>query len=287
MIWGLNFVSASLALEDVPVWIFRVVTFGGGAVILFAVTLTRRIALLPPRRRDLIHLTVAGFFGVAGFGALSALALLHTSVGRASICVYLMPVWVALLGRVILKERLGRARILAILIGVTGLVILMYPLLSAGEMTGVLAATGAGISWAIGTIYLKWAKVPAHPLMITVWHLAVAALVSAVGIVIWQQNWPSEISSSAWAGLVFTTVMGTAAAYLIWFNLVTRLPASTAGLGTLLVPVFGLLAAMVLLAEQPTVADTFGLALVLTAGLLTLMARPFTPSVPAKPGTSH
>ena len=54
----------------------------------------------------------------------------------------------------------------------------------------------------------------------------------------------------------------------------TRLPAATAGLGTLLVPVVGVLASVLLLGERPTAADLMGFALIFIAALCALGSGP-------------
>ncbi|WGW10596.1 DMT family transporter [Saxibacter everestensis] len=282
-IWGLNFVSATYALESFTPWMLRVVTFLGGALILAVVAAARKISLRLLRPRDALHLAIAGTFSVAGFGALSALALLNTTAGRASVCLYLMPIWVALLSKVVLRENLGRNRTAAVLIGIAGLSVLLVPLLKSGLSYGALAATGAGLSWAIGTVYLKWARVPSHQLTVTIWQLVAGGIVSVIGAILWHESFPTQITMHASWGIAYTTIMGTAVAYLLWFGAIARLPASTAGLGTLLVPVFGMLASIVLLGERPTITDIIGFSLIFVAGLLALPSRARTASAHPSP----
>lgn len=61
-------------------------------------------------------------------------------------------------------------------------------------------------------------------------------------------------------------------AYQLWFKVLDQLPAGTAGLGTLLVPVFGVIAAAIVLGERPTPADLIGFALILMAAVIALRA---------------
>ncbi|MBL3687901.1 DMT family transporter [Leucobacter zeae] len=278
VIWGVNFVSARFALDAMSPWGFRAVSFGAGAAILFALAPILRVRLRLPRRIDLLHLAVAGTFGIAGFGVLSAVSLLNTTAGRTSIVVYTMPIWVALLGRVWLGERLGPRRVVSVWVGIAGLAVLLVPLLRGGPSLGELAALGAALSWALGTVYLKWAAVDAAPLAITAWQLGAGAVVSLVALALdGGPVFRAAPDAAAWAGIVYSTLIGTVFAYVLWFQVVQRLPASVAGLGTLLVPVFGMAAGMLLLGEHPTAADIAGFALIFIAGLLALGG----PAVPA------
>lgn len=271
LLWGINFVAGKSALEAFTVWEFRAVTFGGGAVILAVVALVRRIPLRVPGRGKLIQLLVAGTLGVGGFGVFSAIALLNTTAGRTTICVYTMPIWVVLFARIVLGEPLTRSRIASIMLGAAGLAVLAWPLVAAGEWIGPLAALAAALSWAIGTVLLKRADIAAPPLATTTWQLVAGTVVSLIGLWLGPRTEPFAPTVPALLGVLYSLALGTIAAYIIWFGLLQRIPAGAAGIGTLLVPVFGVLASLALLGEVPSPADIVGLLLIAGAALLPIL----------------
>ena len=67
-------------------------------------------------------------------------------------------------------------------------------------------------------------------------------------------------------------MVGSTLAYLLWFEIVLRLPAMTASLGVLSVPVVGTVASMLLLGEWPTGTDVVGFVLILAAAACVLLA---------------
>ena len=73
--------------------------------------------------------------------------------------------------------------------------------------------------------------------------------------------------------LSFTALGGTALGYLLWFGAVARLPAGTAGLGSLLAPVVGVTGSALLLGERPSATDLCGFLLVILAALCALRVR--------------
>jgi drug/metabolite transporter (DMT)-like permease len=75
---------------------------------------------------------------------------------------------------------------------------------------------------------------------------------------------------------VVSGLLGTGAAYGLWFTIIRRLPAMTASLGVLGSPVIGVIASVLVLGERPTAADVTGFALILAASALTLLSRPST-----------
>ena len=56
--------------------------------------------------------------------------------------------------------------------------------------------------------------------------------------------------SLGWIG--YNGLIGMGLAYFLWFEVIDRLPAMTASLGSLLVPVVGVIGSAVLLGERPT-----------------------------------
>ena len=270
VLWGVNFVAAKFALQSFGIWTFRTISFGLGAGLLAMAAPLLGASLKVDKPVDRLYLAIAGIFSCAGFGAFSAIALLNASTGRTAICVYTMPIWVTLLSRLVLKEDLTKPRLLSLLLGIVGLTVLLIPLMQAGISYGAFAAIGAAISWAIGTVFLKWAKVKASPLAIAVWQVLAGAVASGVILFAVNEEPWTIVTGSAWAGLIYSTVIGTALAYLLWFQIIQRLPSSTASLGTLLVPVFGVIASFIFLSEIPSIADVIGFCFIFIASIIAL-----------------
>ena len=270
IIWGLNWPSARLGLQDFSPWIFRTISFGASALILLAIAKRRGISLHIERGAARRHLAVAGLLSIGGFGVLAAFAQLATTTSRTAICAYTMPIWATLLARFVLGERLDAWRSSALLMGVGGLLVLFWPLLGEGLPVGALYALGSAVSWAAGTVYLKWARIKGHPIAITAWQLVAGTIAVAIGLLIDGVEIGADIRPSSIAGLLYSTFIGTALAYLLWFQSVSRLPASTAGLGTLLVPAIGVVASILLLGDRPTGHDLIGFGLIFVAALCAL-----------------
>ena len=101
---------------------------------------------------------------------------------------------------------------------------------------------------------------------ISAWQLVVALVVTFAGALTFEGSlhlWPAP--ARALRALAFSGLVGSAFAYVLWFEVVRRLPATTAALGLLSVPVIGIVASVLILGERLTVADIVGSALILTA----------------------
>jgi drug/metabolite transporter (DMT)-like permease len=271
--WGLTWPAMKIALNEIPPFSMRVGTSGLATLTLFALAFLQdrniRIRSTVARR----HLVVAGCLNVAFFTIFSAFAQLATTTSRVTVVTYTMPIWAALLAYPILGERLNLTRGVSLLLCAAGLTVLVYPLIGSSDLIGLVLALATAVSWAAGTVYLKWARIDADPMAIAAWQLLVALLVTTAGLPLFEGSlhlWPVH-PSALWA-LVFVGVAGSAFAYLLWFEIVRRLPAMTASLGVLSVPVIGIVASMLVLGERPTVPDIIGFALILAAAAGVLLA---------------
>src|SRR5262249_24726736 len=172
-------------------------------------------------------------------------------------------------------QRLNAAAAIGVLLCLAGLAVLIWPVAAAGSPVGLLLALGAALSWAAGTLYLNWARIKGDGIAITAWQLLISFVVIVVIVAAfggWPHLWP--LSGPAILALAYHGIIGTGIAYFLWFDIVGRLPASTASLGSLCVPVIGILSAVVVLGERPSAMDALGFALIFAAAASVLL-QPF------------
>jgi drug/metabolite transporter (DMT)-like permease len=274
VLWGLNWPAVRVALTEIPPWTLRTMGLALAAASLFALALARRRSLRVPEGKRL-QLALAGLLNIAGFNVMTAFAQLNTATSRAAIVTYTMPLFATGFAYVALQEIPDRLQRIGLVLGTVGLAVLLFPLTrEVGMPLGVGFALGAAISWAAGTVYLKRARIQAEPLAIAAWQLVAGALAAGLGMLLFEGLvQPLPLSAPVLIALAYHIVLAQALAYLLWFEVVARLAAGTAALGTLGIPVIGVLGAMLLLGERPTFADLTGFALILAAAATILLPR--------------
>jgi len=269
--WGLNWVAARFILQALQPWALRTVGIGLGALTLVATAAVTRVPLAVPRG-EWLKILIAGFFNVLVFNVCSAYAQVYGTTSRAIVIAYSMPIWAALLARFVLKEKLGAAKLAALALCAAGLAILIWPLMRSGFPLSALFALGCAWSWAAGTIYLKWANIKAPTLASAAWQLLFGSLMLAAGMLAFEglpPLWSLPPSIVAWIG--YNGLIGMGFTYFLWFVVVARLPTATASLGTLLVPVMGVLGSAWLIGERPSPTDAIGFALIFAAAASVLL----------------
>jgi drug/metabolite transporter (DMT)-like permease len=271
--WGLTWPAMKIALGEFPPFSMRLGTSGIATLTLFTLALVQRRDIRIRNAVTGLHLVVAGSLNVACFTVLTAFAQLATTTSRVAVLTYSMPIWAALFARIVLGERLTTVRSIALLLCVGGLAVLIQPLIGTGDVVGIALALTTAVSWAAGTVYLKWARIDADPMAIALWQLVVALGFTIVGLLLVEGSphlWPVDLVPLG--ALVFSGLVGSALAYLLWFEIVRRLPAMTASLGVLSAPVVGIAGSLLVLGERPSLHDVIGFVLILAAAACVLLA---------------
>lgn len=266
LLWGLNWPAVKLALAGFSPWTLRAVGLGLGAVLLALIATAMRRPLAVPQGHR-VALVIAAFLTVAGFNICAVFAQLAMPTSRAAILTFTMPLWAALFAALFAGERIDSLRAAALCCGAVGLALLAkpyWPALAAGTMpAGLVFVLGAAISWAAGTVYTKHRGLPGDPLGLAAWQLGIGAAFAGLGALAFEVP-RIDLANPVVAGaFAYHVVLALALAYLLWFQLLERVPSATAALGTLLIPVFAVMGSTLVLDEQPTLTDFAGFGLVL------------------------
>ena len=282
--WGLNWPVMKLLMREWPPFSFRIFAGGGAILVLLAIARWQGDALLP-KRDQWRRLVVASFLNVSSWSLVAPLSLFWLDASEAAIIAYTMPVWATILAWPFLGEQPTWQRIAGLLLGMAGVTLLM-----AGQLASVPAAEvwaklpGAGfilltaLMFASGTVFTKRFPVQMPPVPMVAWQLAIGlSPVVLVGLLFEEINW-SGITAIGWGCLAYVGLVAQVLAYLAWFRALNRLPASTAAMGSLLVPVVGVLSSGLLLGEA--LGGRHFAALALTLGGVVLAARGTTLALP-------
>jgi drug/metabolite transporter (DMT)-like permease len=269
-IWGYNWVVMKECLKYSGVYDFAALRTGIAAVSLFALLLWKR----RPLRPKAIGMTILlGFLSTTLCIGLVTLALATGGVGKTAILVYIMPFWVLLMAWPILTERVRGVQWVPIVLAFIGLMIILEPWHLQSSFLGKLFAVLAGAAWALSTIVTKiMNRENTYDLFsLTAWQMLLGALPLILLALIVPER-PVHWTPYFIVGLLFCSVVSQALAILLWFFILSELPAGVASLGTLATPVIGTIAASIELGERPSAPEAWGMLLIIIAlSLLSLL----------------
>jgi drug/metabolite transporter (DMT)-like permease len=268
--WGFNWPVTKFLIGELPPLTLRGVTGVLGAVLLAALALVRGDSL-KVARAIWPRLITAAILNVAGWMVLMGLALLWLPASEAALIAYTMPVWASLIAWPVLGERPTLLRTLGLVMAFAGLASIMGGngfAASAEKLPGIIMALGGAIGFAVGTVFSK--KYPIHlpPITAAAWQIGIGCLpISIIGLWI-ETSHLDQVTPIGWALLVYSTVVQFCIAYVSWFAALARLPASVAAIGTMAVPVIGVVTSAIALHEPLGAGQIAGLIFTLAAVLL-------------------
>ena len=249
--WGFNWPVTKFLLGELPPLILRGATGVVGAALLAGLAVLSGQSLRVPRELW-PRLVLAAFLNVACWMVLMGLALLWLPASEAALIAYTMPVWASILAWPILGERPNLLRVISLVMAFAGLAAIMGGngfAASVAKLPGIIMALGGAIGFAVGTVLAKKLPLRLPPLSAAAWQIGIGCFpIVIIGLLIEKAD-PAGITRLGWILLVYSTVIQFCVAYVSWFAALARLPASVAAIGTMAVPVIGVVTAAVALHE--------------------------------------
>ena len=249
--WGFNWPATKFLIGYLPPLTLRGTTGVLGALLLGMVALVSGQSLRVPRAYW-GRLVLAAILNVGCWMVLMGFALLSLPASEATLVAYTMPVWASLLAWPILGERPNLLRVLALVMAFAGLAAILGAhgfAASLSKLPGIVMALGGALGFAIGAVLAKKFPLNLPPVTTAAWQIGIGCVpVAIAGFLIENSNF-AGLSSNGWLLLVYSTVGQFCIAYVCWFAALARLPASVAAIGTMAVPVIGVVTSALALHE--------------------------------------
>jgi len=262
LVWGLTWPIYKVALEYTPPLLFAGMRTLLGGVLL-------ALVLLPQWRNMQWKKTwpiyvMSALLNIIIFNGVQTIGLQYLPSGLFSVIVYLQPVLVVLLAWMWFKEPLSVIKVVGMIIGFLGVVVVSLDGIS-GKISymGILLALITGIGWAVGVVYVKKTNTRVHGLWLVALQNIIGGLfLSGVGISV------ENVSEIVWnfpyvSSLLYGSILGVTGATAIYFKLMSSGESSKVSSFTFLVPLIAVGMGTLFLGEPFTVSLLVGLALIL------------------------
>jgi drug/metabolite transporter (DMT)-like permease len=257
VLWGVNQVATKVALAEIPPLMQAAARSLGAAVLVAAWSRWRGIPLL---RRDgtLPGGIAAGALFAAEFGCIFV-GLQYTTASRMVVFIYLSPFVVALgMPFIAASERLSAPRVAGLVAAFAGVAWAFAegfgaPASRQGQWVGDALGVAAAVLWGATTLVIRATRLTSASAEKTLlYQLAVSGVMLAAASAFAAEPWPARLTALSLGPLAFQTVVVCFASYLLWFWLMRHYPATRLAAFTLLTPISGLMAGVVLLGEPVT-----------------------------------
>lgn len=274
-IWGASYLFIKVGVEGgiPPVTLAAMRTTLAGATLLFVLFVRR--TQLPSR-----HAPIWKWYFLLGLlNSVIPYTLItwgetRISSGLAAILVGTMPIFTVLFAHWMTHDEKFTARkVVGILIGFVGVVILFLPDLVAAataNLFGGLAVIAAAVSYALATIYARRHLKGHPPVTNSFGQMLMASIILLPASLLLEQPWTHSPTMAALGSIVMLAIFGTAFAYMIYFWLIATVGATRTSLVTYISPVIAVFLGAIILNEHLQWTTIAGLGLIIAGvGLVT------------------
>jgi drug/metabolite transporter (DMT)-like permease len=282
VVWGSTYLAIDLAVETLPSFLMLAVRFFIAGAVLYL------ISSRGAERPRLVHwrsaLAVGGALLLLGNGGV-AYAVQHVDTGVVALIVGSVPLWMALLDRVVYGQRLAPAAVAGLVLGFGGIAFLARPSGDA-SLAGVIVVLLGSLAWAAGSLYSRKAPAPSNALQnASMQMLAGAALLAVVGVAKGEvgQFDLGAASTSSWLALVYLITLGSLVGFSAYIWLLKVAPTHLVGTYAYVNPVVAVLLGSLWLGEPITLSILIGGAAIVVAVALIVSARPVAETRPRRP----
>ena len=268
-VWGASFIATKIALGDAsPVTVVWIRFAMGVGVLGVAVAVRREFAL--PSGRELATFALLGLIGITFHQWLQSNALVTSQASTGGWIIATTPIFIAVLARAFLRERLSAARLVGIALATLGVLLVVSKDHPATLLQGRFGAPGdvlmliSAPNWAVFSVLSRGAlrSQPAARLMLYVmalgWLFTSVLLFAGPGL-----SELGGITPRGWGALAFLGVACSGLAYIGWYDALHRLPASQVGALLYLEPLVTMTVAVLVLGEPVLLSTVVGGAVIL------------------------
>lgn len=276
-LWGASFLFIRVGVADFGVAPLMALRVGIGALFLLIVMFMRRPVResLDTLRARAWPLLIVGILNSAAPFCLFAYAELTLSAGVTSVINASTPLWGALVAYLWLRDRLSALRVLGLVVGFAGVLLLVWdqiatPHGAAATPTTTALAAGAALAatllYGVAANYTKRHLTGVDALTVAAGTMTGATIVLLPLAVIW---WPTApISRDAWGAVLGLGIACTGVAYMLFFHLIAVVGPARAITVTFVIPIFGILWGALFLHESVSVGMVEGCAVILVGTAL-------------------
>lgn len=278
LLWGSTYLGIKYAIDTIPPLLMGSVRFlvAGGVLYALAIRSGDTGGDRVGSRQWVAALVIGGLMLVGGNGGV-ILAEQYVPTGVVALLVATVPLWIAIIDRVVFGRRLPAMAIVGLVVGFGGVAFLIG---SPGKghiiLFGAALALAAPLCWAIGSVFTRHVKLPARPLvaasMEMLWAGLLFGLVSVLTGELGRMHW-QHVSTTSIVALAYLIVFGSLVGFSAYVWLLRSAPLSLVSTYAYVNPVVAVILGAVFIGEALTGRVLMAGGIIIAAVALIVVAR--------------
>jgi drug/metabolite transporter (DMT)-like permease len=286
ILWGASFVATKIALRYLEPNLLVWLRFGLGLALMGLVVAARQ-QLRRPRLADLPYFALLGLIGITFHQWLQSNGLVTAQATTSAWIVATAPVFIALLGWLVLKEKLTGFQAAGIFLAMLGVLLVVsggrLHALAGGEAvtSGDLLVMISAPNWAVFSI-LSRRGLQQHPAARMMFYVTAFGWGFTTILLLFDPQFDAvlRLPPDGWLSVLFLGIFCSGLAFIFWYDALKSIPAAQLGVFLYAEPLVTVVIAWAVLGERVSWAALLGGAVIL-AGIW-MVNRPVAPQVRGK-----
>ncbi len=273
MVWASVWSLFRIAIEAIPPLSFRVI-IGIPAFILLLILGFKKVKTINVPSNDWKPLLLISFFNVTLWQVLMLYGISMLGGGRAAVLTYTMPVWATIFAAIFGYEKINISMIISLILGMLGIFFLSIEINIFENIFGFLITLSAGLSWAVGTMIVKYGGIKSDGLIVAGWQQIIGILPIIPFALYFDLNNFGSIEFKHILIILFGIFLSSAYTYWAYFTILQKLSVNITSVSVMAVPILAILIDYVIIDVEFSIFDLIALILIVT-GIFLVARKPF------------
>ena len=229
-----------IAIEVIPPLSFRVI-IGIPAFALLLFLGFRKVKTVYVPKSDFKPLLLISFFNVTLWQVLMLYGINMLGGGRAAVLTYTMPVWATIFASIFGYEKINISIMISLIFGMIGILFLSLEINIFDNLFGFLITLCAGLSWAIGTMIVKYGGIKSDGLIVAGWQQIIGIVPIIPFALYFDLNNFELIEYRHILIIIYGIFLSSAYTYWAYFTILQKFSVNVTSISIMAVPILAIL----------------------------------------------
>lgn len=276
--WGSTYLAILIAVRHFPAALLGALRFliAGALMLAWCAFSGKKIAI---SRKDALRLLLVGVLLLTGGNVVLAWTEQYINSGLAALIVAVLPIWIAIIEAIIGGDRLSSRGWTGLLLGVAGLLVLLWPSIAAGGNAGnhhlivSLALMLGTFSWALGSVFSRRMTLGIGPFAAAGWEMTLAGIVNTVLAFALGDFRHADWSINGWLAIAYLVTFGSLVGFNAYIWLLEHVPTPKVATYAYVNPVVAVFLGWLILGERVDRYMVMGTAVIVAAVVLVTTSK--------------
>ena len=273
LVWTSVWSLFRIVIEAVPPLSFRVI-IGIPAFVLLLILGFKKVKTINVPKADWKPLLLISFFNVTLWQVLMLYGISMLGGGRAAVLTYTMPVWATIFAAIFGYEKINLSIIISLIFGMLGIFFLSIEINIFQNMVGFLITLSAGLSWAVGTMIVKYGGIKSDGLIVAGWQQIIGIIPIIPFALYFDSNHFGSIDYIHISIIFYGIFLSSAYTYWAYFTILQKFSVNVTSISVMAVPILAILVDYVFINVKFSTFDLLALIFIVT-GIYIVAKKPF------------